>query len=62
MSAPSESAAPPKKFPKCDLPDCECKTTEELVCMRATVPQHWDDHGSKLEDLAGTGECDSLGG
>lgn len=30
--------------------------------MRATVPQHWDDHGSKLEDLAGTGECDSLGG
>lgn len=41
----------------------ECHTpTEEMVCMSHTVPQHSDCHGSKLEDSAGTGECDSLGG
>lgn len=35
---------------------------EDHVCMRATIPQHIDDHFSKVEDMAGTGECDSLGG
>ncbi len=41
----------------------ECHTpTEEMVCMSHTVPQHIDSQGHKLEDDAGTGECDSLGG
>lgn len=36
--------------------------TEDQVDMADTVPQHSDDHGTKIEDLAGTGEHDSLGG
>ena len=35
---------------------------DEHMCMRGTIPQHIDDHFSKVEDLAGTGECDALGG
>jgi hypothetical protein len=30
--------------------------------MRGTVAQRIDSHGSKIEDLAGTGEQDSPGG
>lgn len=40
----------------------DCTDTECLVCMRMTIPQHIDSHGSKIEDMAGTGECDALGG
>ncbi len=40
----------------------DCTDTECLVCMRLTIPQHIDNHGSKIEDMAGTGECDALGG
>jgi hypothetical protein len=29
---------------------------------RATIPQRIDSHGTKVEDLAGTGEHDSPGG
>jgi len=36
--------------------------TEDQVDMADTVPQHTDQHGTKIEDLAGTGEHDSLGG
>ncbi|MBI3681692.1 MAG: hypothetical protein HY235_15025 [Acidobacteria bacterium] len=36
--------------------------TEELVDMKATVPQRIDSHGSKVEDTAGTGEYDAPGG
>ena len=36
--------------------------TEEQVNMSDTVPQHSDDRGTKVEDIAGTGEHDSLGG
>ncbi len=36
--------------------------TEELIDVRATVPQRIDSHGTKVEDLAGTGEHDSQGG
>ena len=36
--------------------------TEDNVNMRATVPQRIDPHGSKLEDIAGTGEQDARGG
>jgi hypothetical protein len=40
----------------------DCTDTECLVCMRLTIPQHIDSHGSKIEDMAGTGEYDALGG
>jgi hypothetical protein len=36
--------------------------TEDQVDMAATIPQHIDDKGTKVEDEAGTGENDSLGG
>jgi len=36
--------------------------TEEEVNMRATVPQRIDALGSKVEDIAGTGEQDARGG
>jgi hypothetical protein len=36
--------------------------TEEKVNMAATVPEHVDKKGTKLEDIAGTGQHDSLGG
>jgi hypothetical protein len=36
--------------------------TEELMDARATIPQRIDRKGTKIEDLAGTGEHDSPGG
>ena len=36
--------------------------TEEEVDLRDTVPQRIDKKGTKVEDLAGTGEQDSPGG
>lgn len=36
--------------------------TEEQVDMRDTVPQRIDKKGTKIEDLAGTGEHDGSGG
>jgi Domain of unknown function (DUF4342) len=36
--------------------------TEDNVNMADTVPQHSDDSGTRVEDIAGTGEHDSLGG
>jgi hypothetical protein len=36
--------------------------TEDQVNMRMAVPQRIDCHGTKVEDLAGTGNQDSLGG
>ncbi|MBL8176574.1 MAG: hypothetical protein JNK48_17995 [Bryobacterales bacterium] len=39
----------------CEVEDCQ-------VCMRLTIPQHVDCHGTKLEDEAGIGEYESLGG
>jgi len=38
------------------------KATEEQVNMRASLPQRVDCLGTKIEDLAGTGELDSQGG
>jgi len=35
---------------------------EEQMNMAGTVPQRSDDKGTKLEDLAGTGPHDSMGG
>jgi hypothetical protein len=36
--------------------------TEDQMNMRGTVPQRIDGHGSKVEEMAGTGEQDSPGG
>jgi hypothetical protein len=36
--------------------------TEDEVNMRATVPQRIDGRGTKVEDIAGTGEQDARGG
>ena len=36
--------------------------TEDQVDMRDTVPQRVNREGTKIEDLAGTGEQDALGG
>jgi uncharacterized protein (DUF302 family) len=36
--------------------------TEGQVSARATLPQRIDCHGSKVEDMAGTGQHDSQGG
>lgn len=36
--------------------------TEDEIDMRSTVPQRIDKKGTKIEDLAGTGEHDSAGG
>jgi hypothetical protein len=36
--------------------------TEDQIDLRDTVPQRIDRWGTKVEDLAGTGEHDSSGG
>ena len=36
--------------------------TEDLIDVRATVPQRIDNKGTKVEDEAGTGQVDSSGG
>jgi Domain of unknown function (DUF4342) len=36
--------------------------TENEMDMAGTLPQHMDKRGTKVEDLAGTGEHDSQGG
>ena len=38
------------------------KATEEQINMRAALPQRVDCHGTKIEDLAGTGVMDTQGG
>ena len=38
------------------------KATDDQVSMRDIVPQRLDRRGTRVEDIAGTGEHDSLGG
>lgn len=45
-----------------DLNEEEHLPTEEMVDMKDTVPQKNDKCGTKVEDIAGTGEHDSEGG
>ncbi|MBI4906185.1 MAG: hypothetical protein HY820_21300 [Acidobacteria bacterium] len=53
-----------RKIPPGQVPDGHENCTDEdcHVCMRLTIPQHIDCHGTKIEDLAGTGEMETLGG
>jgi hypothetical protein len=55
------TAAPPDPAPSAAT-DASVGATESQVNMDATVPQHVDDKGTRVEDIAGTGEHDSLGG
>ncbi|HLK46666.1 MAG TPA: hypothetical protein VKT49_00950 [Bryobacteraceae bacterium] len=43
-------------------PDGNLGATEDQVDMKRTVPERIDKHGSKVEEIGGTGEHDSLGG
>ncbi|HLK66502.1 MAG TPA: hypothetical protein VKU19_23875 [Bryobacteraceae bacterium] len=36
--------------------------TEDQIDRHAVIPQRIDKHGTKIEDMAGTGEHDSSGG
>jgi len=42
--------------------DSSVGATESQVNMDATIPQHTDDKGTHVEDIAGVGGHDSLGG
>jgi hypothetical protein len=61
-----ERAAPPPGAPgatrNAAATDPSVGATENKVDMRDTVPQHVDRKGTKIEDIAGTGEHDSQGG
>jgi hypothetical protein len=57
-STPPESPAPPSA----PATDSSVGATEDQVDMKGTVPQHVNDKGTKIEDIAGTGEIDSQGG
>jgi hypothetical protein len=58
-----EPAAEPEKDPKTSQQKPSgIGATEDQMNARATVPQRIDSHGTKVEDLAGTGEQDSPGG
>src|SRR4051794_32305208 len=54
-------ATPPEAAPSPST-DPHVGATEDEVNMADTVPQHVDDHGTKIEDIAGTGKHDSMGG
>jgi hypothetical protein len=61
-----ERAAPPPSGPgstrATSSTDPSVGATENKVDMKNTVPQHVDRKGTKIEDIAGTGEHDSQGG
>jgi hypothetical protein len=52
---PQPAKTPPRKL-------SGIGATEDQMDARATIPQRIDSHGTKVEDLAGTGEQDSPGG
>jgi hypothetical protein len=59
-----ERATPPEppEPPASPATDESVGATEDQVDMKDTIPQHTDASGSKIEDIAGTGEIDSQGG
>ena len=55
----------PKRVPETKPKDRKLSgigATEDETDMKDTVPQRIDGKGTKVEDLAGTGEHDSAGG
>ena len=59
---PAGAAAAPLPAPAHPRTGHELGATEDQVNMRATLPQRLDSHGSKVEEMAGTGEVDAQGG
>lgn len=55
-------ASPTEAKPRAASPASNVGATESQVNMKDTVPQHSDSKGTKIEDIAGTGEQDSQGG
>ncbi len=51
-----------KAAPRQPSPVHDPGAREHQVSMRRSIPQRIDCHGTKIEDLAGTGETDSPGG
>ncbi len=61
-TSPTAGPAAAEPAPPAHATDPTTGATENKVDMKDTVPQHLDNKGTKVEDLAGTGEHDSLGG
>jgi hypothetical protein len=57
-----EPSGPAKNPPPHERKLSGIGATENQMDSRDTVPQRIDKHGTKIEDLAGTGEHDSPGG
>ena len=64
-----ERSTPPTPPPASGTPagaagptDASVGATESKVNMADTMSQHMDDRGTDVQDVAGTGEHDSLGG
>jgi uncharacterized protein (DUF302 family) len=55
------AAAHPGSHPQ-HAADGSLGASEGQISMRGSIPQRIDCHGTKIEDLAGTGELDSPGG
>lgn len=59
-NAPAGAAAPQPSNTTATEPSVGA--TEDNVDAAGTVPQHVNEQGDKVEDIAGTGKHDSLGG
>jgi hypothetical protein len=59
---PDPPAAPPADTSGTGATDSSVGATEDQVNMAGTVGQHTDNKGGSVQDAAGTGEHDSLGG
>jgi uncharacterized protein (DUF302 family) len=59
VEAAHAAAAPP---PAARPVDAQLGAHEEQMSMRASIPQRIDRHGTKVEELAGTGKIDAPGG
>jgi hypothetical protein len=57
-----EKAANQSLHAKCEVRERDVRSTEEQMNLRGTIPPRVDDRGSKIEELAGTGQIDSPGG
>ena len=62
--ADSETAAPANsaKEHRPRVMAASIGATEDQVSMVGTIPERVNKHGAKIEDIAGTGQHDSLGG
>lgn len=59
---PAARAAGSSRQTSSTVTDSNVGAKEDQMNMAGTVPEHSDNKGTKLEDLAGTGQHDSMGG